>query len=243
MVRGWERTKNRSGEDLDMTMLKSGAKLSCFLSLWLAVCVCAVDANAQAAPLFSFSDDFSAAALKPQWSSTTTSLAVNVAPSGQRFLGRAGGNDGLSNDTVKLTLTGVPATGVVVVEFNLFIIRSMDGNEPFVFNANNVRYTAAFTFSNNKIAFHTEVTQSYPWPGSPPLTGAQGVETLHYNVLNPTHYSDSTYHLRFQIPYAAQAPTLNAIYFEFSMFGLQDITDESWGLDNVSAVIRQSTTQ
>ena len=49
-----------------MTMLKSGAKLSCFLSLWLAVCVCAADASAQAAPLFSFSDDFSAAALKPQ---------------------------------------------------------------------------------------------------------------------------------------------------------------------------------
>jgi hypothetical protein len=229
-------------------MLKSGAKLSCFLSLWLAVCVCAADANAQAT-LFSFSDDFSAAALKPQWSSTTTSLAVNVAPSGQRFLGRAGGNDGLFNDTVKLTLTGIPATGVAIVEFNLFIIRAMQGNEPFVFNANNVRYTAAFTFSNNKIASHTEVTQSYPWPGSPPLTGAQGVETLHYNVLNPTHYSDSTYHLRFQLPYAVQAPTItdptpNAIHFEFSMLGLpKDITFESGGLDNVSVVIRKSSTQ
>jgi hypothetical protein len=46
----------------------------------------------------------------------------------QRFLGRAGGNDGLFNDTVKLTLTGIPATGVAIVEFNLFIIRSMDGH-------------------------------------------------------------------------------------------------------------------
>ena len=232
-----------------MTMLKSGAKLSCFLSLWLAVCVCAADASAQAAPLFSFSDDFSAAALKPQWSSTTTSLAVNVAPSGQRFLGRAGGNDGLFNDTVKLTLTGIPATGVAIVEFNLFIIRAMDGHEPFVFNANSDRFEAAFTFSNLKIASHTEVSQSYPWPGSTPLTGAQGVETLHYNVLNPTHYSDATYHLRFQVPYAVQAPTItdptpNSIHFEFSMYGLTpDITDESWGLDTVSVVIRKSTTE
>ena len=191
--------------------------------------------------MFSFSDDFSAAAVKPQWSSTTTSLAVNVAPSGQRFLGRAGGNDGLSNDTVKLTLTGVPATGVVFVEFNLFIIRSMDGNEPFVFNSNG--FTAALTFSNLKIAFHAEMpTQSYPWPGSPPLTGAQGAETLHYNVLNPMHFSDSTYHLRFQLPTITD-PTPNSIHFEFSMLGLQDITDESWGLDNVSVVIRKSTTQ
>ena len=153
-----------------MTMLKSGAKLSCFLSLWLAVCVYAVDAKAQIPPLFSFSDDFSAAAVKPQWSSTTTSLAVNVAPSGQRFLGRAGGNDGLSNDTVKLTLTGVPATGVVFVEFNLFIIRSMDGNEPFVFNSNG--FTAALTFSNLKIAFHAEMpTQVIPGQVALPSRG------------------------------------------------------------------------
>src|SRR5215472_14243718 len=149
-----------------MTMLKSGAKLSCFLSLWLAVCVCAADASAQAAPLFSFSDDFSAAALKPQWSSTTTSLAVNVAPSGQRFLGRAGGNDGLFNDTVKLTLTGIPATGVAIVEFNLFIIRSMDGHEPFEFIGNG-RFRAVSTFSNIKNSFVTEVSQSYPWPALP----------------------------------------------------------------------------
>jgi len=131
-----------------------------------AVCVCAADASAQAAPLFSFSDDFSAAALKPQWSSTTTSLAVNVAPSGQRFLGRAGGNDGLFNDTAKLTLTGIPATGVAIVEFNLFIIRSMDGHEPFEFIGNG-RFRAVSTFSNIKNSFVTEVSQSYPWPALP----------------------------------------------------------------------------
>jgi hypothetical protein len=192
--------------------------------------------------LFSFSDDFSAAAVKPQWSSTTTSLAVNVAPSGQRFLGRAGGNDGLFNDTVTLTLTGIPATGIADVEFNLFIIRTMGGSEPFVFDGNAGRFNAAFTFSNNKIAVHTEVSQSYPWPGSPPLTGAQGVSTLGYNLLNPTHYSDSTYHLRFQVPYNVQEGEPNAIHFDFSYFGLTpNILDESWGLDNVSVVIRQST--
>jgi hypothetical protein len=227
-----------------MTMLKNRTQIGCFISLWLAFCVCAANAHAQATTLFSFSDDFSAAAVKPQWSSTTTSLAVNVAPSGQRFLGRAGGNDGLFNDTVRLTLTGVPATGVAVVEFNLFIIRSMDGNEPFVFNEDSIGFTAAFTFSNKKLAFQTEASQSYPWPGSPPLTGAQGVETLHYNVLNPTHYSDATYHLRFQLPYTVQANEPNSIHFDFSMFGLApDITDESLGLDIVSVVIRKSTTQ
>src|SRR5215472_15613266 len=151
-----------------MTMLKNGARIGCFISLWLAVCVCAANAHAQtpATTLFSFSDDFSAAAVKPQWSSTTTSLAVNVAPSGQRFLGRAGGNDGLSNDTVTLTLTGIPPTGVAVVEFNLFIIRSMDGHEPFEFIGNG-RFRAVSTFSNIKNSFVTEVSQSYPWPALP----------------------------------------------------------------------------
>jgi hypothetical protein len=107
----------------------------------------------------------------------------------------------------------------------------------------NTRFYAAFTFSNLKLTLHTEESQSFPWPGSPPLTGAQGVETLHYSVVNLFHYSDSTYHLRFQIPYAITDPTPNSIHFAFSMYGLQDITDESWGLDNVSVVIRKSTGQ
>ena len=116
-----------------MTMPKYRTLLGYLMSLCIAFCACAINANAQVPVLFQFSDSFEAIGVKPQWSSATTGLAVNTAPSGQHFLGRAGGNDGLSNDTVRLTLTGVPAQRVAVVEFNLLIIRSMDGNEPFVF--------------------------------------------------------------------------------------------------------------
>jgi hypothetical protein len=129
---------------------------------------------------------------------------------------------------------------VAVVEFNLLIIRSMDGNEPFLFSGNAFRFNAVASFSNDKNSFNTEVSQSYPWPGSPPLTGAVAVETLKYSVLNPTHFSDSTYRLRFQVPYNLQGGS-QSLFFEFSMSALQVISDESWGLDNVAVVIRQAT--
>ena len=107
---------------------------------------------------------------------------------------------------------------------------------------NALRFNAVASFSNNKNSIHTEVSQSFPWPGSPPLTGAVAVETLHYSLVNPTHFSDATYRLRFQVPYNAQAGS-QSIFFDFSMYALQDISDESWGLDNVAVAIRQASTQ
>ena len=69
-----------------------------YVSLSRVLCLC--DKRQRTNCFVSILQLFEAIGVKPEWSSATTGLAVNTAPSGQHFLGRAGGNDGLSNDTV-----------------------------------------------------------------------------------------------------------------------------------------------
>lgn len=65
-----------------------------------------------------YSNDFEGV-VGPEWSNTSTDMT----PTGDRsFLGQ------FSNDTVSLTLTDLPQHTDVAVSFDLFIIRSMDGN-------------------------------------------------------------------------------------------------------------------
>lgn len=219
-----------------MSISKKINKLRIYFSALLAV-LCISTANANAVET-SFHDNFSNATVKPEWTSPTTSLGINTAPSGQRFLGRAGSNDGLSNDTVVLTLSDVPVEGVAEVTFDVYVIRSMDGDEAFQFSGigtTSGAFHLATSFSNLKIPIQPpQSSQSYPWPGSLPLTGTYRIGNLHYSLVNPSHFSDSTYRLRFRVPY-----TGDTLILRFRMSGLQeDITDESWGIDKVDVVIR-----
>lgn len=216
-----------------MPTSKRPSRQRCLLPLVALLCVCA--ANAQAAQ-FTFKDNFSGPAVKPEWSSTTTAVGINVAPSGERFLGPAVGGSGFSNDAVVLTLSGVPAQGVADVLFDLYIIRSMDGEEPFVFGGNgdlSVSFNAVASFSNAKVPpAAIESNQSYPWPGSPALAGSVSVDTLRYSRINPSVVRDSTYRLHFHVPYAG-----TTLFLRFKMFDLQSVSDESWGIDNVNISI------
>ncbi len=164
-----------------------------------------------------------------EWSNTST----DTTPVGsRRFLGQ------FNNETVGLTLTGLPSHTDVTISFDLFLINSWDGNAtgygPDIWGLDvtggpTLLYT---TFSNLD---EGNFSQSYPdtYPAASPYpahTGASEVDTLGYNF-----YGNSVYNLSFTFPH-----TDGSIVFDFYGSGLQAIGDESWGLDNVKVEVGPS---
>jgi PEP-CTERM motif len=173
------------------------------------------------------SEDFSGGVTSPPWS--TTSIATT--PSGERFWG---GNIlfGFNNGTQNLSLSGLPIHSWVNLSFNLYIINTWDGGIPSP-AAGPDRWTVVelieagtlldTTFSNN---FNPGFPQNYPFSFGGPLvpyqTGAVSTGTLGYS------FDDAIYHISLLFPH-----TGSALSFDFSASGLQGISDESWGIDNV----------
>lgn len=163
-----------------------------------------------------------------EWTSSGTAINTMAAllPSdgSRKFLGQ------FSNDTVSLSLSGLPAHQHARISFDLYLLNTLDGNStyygPDIFDLSiaggeNIIHT---TFST---VF--EWNQSYPdmYPGGPypHHTGASEIGTMGFN----TPWSqDSVYKFSFEVPHSA-----NSVMFQFNYSGLQNINDESWGLDNV----------
>ncbi|MFN7526267.1 MAG: Calx-beta domain-containing protein, partial [Dolichospermum sp.] len=164
---------------------------------------------------FGYFNDFETAT-GTEWSNQTRSIT----PVGERnFLGEFG------NDTVSLTLNN-QANTTVTLEFDLFILKTWDGSygggpDIFTLSIDGGQTLLNTTFSN--------VGNEQAYPGTfgsatyPGRTGAVENKTLGY-----TYYGDSVY----RISSTFQAPSSNLI-INFAGSGLQDIGDESWGLDNV----------
>lgn len=167
-----------------------------------------------------------------EWSSTNR----DITPLGGRiFLGQ------FSNQVVTLTLTNLPAHTNLDVSFDLFIIRSWDGNGPAngpdiwdvsVAGVSNLLHTT-FSVLDGASSFPI-VPQAFPdaFPGGshPARTGAAENNTLGYFYTNGTTSvaADSVYRLSFSFPHFSNSLVLN-----LSGIGLQAITNESWGLDNI----------
>jgi serine/threonine protein kinase len=167
-----------------------------------------------------------------EWSSHLTDITQN----GRRFLGQFG------NDTVSLTLGDLPAHTDVTVSFDLFIIRSWDGNRlpgpgPDVWD---------LSVAGGQTLLHTTFAnadpsnirrQAYPgtYPGGeyPGRTGAAEIDTLEF-TRQGTPAGNSVYRLSFTFPHSTPSLVLN-----FSASGLQDLLDESWGIDNVEVQVTQ----
>jgi hypothetical protein len=171
---------------------------------------------------------------------------VNVdSPNGkQRFLGEFGGPTIVAappydpphfvrvDQTVTLTLRHLKPHTSVTVTFDLYILKSWDGN-----NANygpdrwrlSVRGGPTLvdtTFSNNKKTGAYDLSlQNYPVADTTPQSGASAVNTLGY-----TFYGDSIYHLAFTFPHNGDTLALD---FSSRLFEGKGTADESWGLDNV----------
>lgn len=170
----------------------------------------------------------------PEWSSQTRS----VTPTGARtFLGRLG------NGTVSLTLTNLPTHSQVSITFDLFCIRSLDGNGPAGGGADNWQIAIAGAPSpllKTNFAGYYGQTQAFPdlYPAGsyPGQTGADEVNTLGYNW-DDGKPMNSVYYFRgartFVVPHTASSITIN-----FTSFQTESIDNECFGLDNVGVTLQ-----
>lgn len=173
-----------------------------------------------------------------EWSSTST----DITPRGsRRLLGQFG------SETVNLALDSLPSHTQATVSFDLFIIRSWDGNRsdaygPDIFNLSVAggQTLLQTTFGNPNADFYSG--QAYPdaYPGgqNPGLAGAKESNTLGYrfgrsiNNFFQGYPLDSVYRLDFSFLH-----TDNSLQLNFSASLTEGIGDESWGLDNVKVSV------
>ncbi len=169
-----------------------------------------------------------------EWSSTTTS----VTPAGNRkFLGE------LSNGKVTLSLDKLPEHKYIRLSFDLYIIRSWDGNfiqtswdQVVGPNVITVSVQGGPVLMNSSFANISEYNQKQSYPDSygaadyDPRTGAVEKDTLGYIFYQMK--MDAVYKVSFLLPHRG-----DAIKIDFFAASLQNIEDESWGLDNVEAAI------
>lgn len=191
-------------------------------------------ASAGTSPTTVYSNNFESAEAG-NWSNSKTS----VTPTGRGYLGDFG------NDTVSLPLTNLPGHDSITIAFDLYIIRSWDGNittpgvGPDIWSYGMVHQDLgehtffATTFANQPSAWNR--SQSYPLAygdgESPMYSGAMEINSLGY-----THRDfdlSSVYHMEFTMP----EHTDSSATFWFRASGLQDLADESWGLDNVRVTV------
>lgn len=205
-----------------------------------------------------YSNDFQTG-VGAEWSISTFGggLGRDNAPAdaNRLFLGRNDGvNLGFTNDVVNLNLTGLAAHDKVTVTFDVYVINSWDGNGPLgnfccgpdMFGVSLADVTPGSatglltTFSNINANERTDgvqtgALQSYPQPfpnllGSPAFSGAFEVGTLGYDFFGGgAGDDDSVYRISLTFDHTASSLALS-----FFGVGLQELTDESWGLDNVS---------
>jgi hypothetical protein len=198
----------------------------------------------------------------PEWASSVISYRSTASPPGsgelpaplvtntespngsQRFLGELGGpaigkpgNPGYNHtrvdQTISLTLTNLPAHRSLTLAFDLYVLKSWDGNSP-AYGPDRFRVNIAdgpalldTTFSNNPKIKTDGSLQNYPYTNSPPWSGAAATNTLGYN----NFFCDATYRLQYTFPHTASVLRIN---FSSSLFEGKGTADESWGLDNVS---------
>lgn len=166
-----------------------------------------------------------------EWSHRQT----DVTPVGnRRFLGQFG------NDVVTLTLGRLPPHQGISVSFDLFLLNSWDGSTlpaqggPDIWDLSVAGGPTLLhaTFQNYDGSGAQSFPDNYPGRNYPPHTGA--AET---NTLGASWGRDTVYHLAFTFPHSLDSVALN-----FSGIGLQHISDESWGLDNVRIALTPDPT-
>jgi hypothetical protein len=184
---------------------------------------------------------------------TETITNVDSANATARFLGELGGPIVLKappydrdhfvrvDESIALSLDRLPPHASMTLGFDLYILKSWDGDSP-TFGPD--RWSVGLagspalldtTFSNNFKTATDRSVQSYPSPGSAPQTGA-AVNTLGYRFW----FGDATYHLTFTFPHAAASAI---VHFSSSLYEgkaeqARSTRDESWGLDNVRVTVR-----
>jgi hypothetical protein len=120
------------------------------------------------------------------------------------------------------------------VSFDLFIINTWDGNfgpDLWEFSVTDGPTLLHTTFGATDAETPQAYPDNYPEGDHPQGTGAAEVNTLGYE------FADTVYRLRFTFPHANSSVQLN-----FSGIDLQELADESWGLDNVRVSVTPAVT-
>lgn len=216
---------------------------------------------AQAAQVYSNSFNATPGTAYPEWSSSIISYASTANPPGagtlpapaitntaspnnaQRFLGEFGGppigipgdrgyNHTRVDQTINLSLSNLPAHSALHLAFDLYLLKSWDGNSPaygpdrFVLSVAGGPVLLDTTLSNNPKTNTDGSFQNYPATNSPPWSGAFASNTLGYSGF----FHDSIYRLQYTFAHTGGNVTLK---FSSSLFEGKGTADESWGLDNV----------
>ena len=151
----------------------------------------------------------------------------STTPSGKEFLGE------LSNDNEVLTVDSIPQHTALILEFDLYIIGSWNGNadDPVAGLPDIIEISVLGGPSLKKTTFSNKMRdkQAFPgdFPGSsfPPGTGAAELGTLLYPV-GSDFVSDAVYKLRLTFPHTATSVKLN-------FNGNHNGSIERWGIDNI----------
>ena len=168
--------------------------------------------------------DFATGPAGPEWNTTQ----VATSPSGQRFLGELG------NGSTTLSLNSLPAHTKLVLEFDIYIIDSWNGNggqgsasapdivEVSVVGGATIKRT---TFSN-KPSDPQAFPGDHPGAVNPAGAGALSKGALGYPPDND-HFGDSVYRLRLTFDHTSG---IIALRFASQQTSGQN---ERWGIDNV----------
>jgi uncharacterized delta-60 repeat protein len=176
----------------------------------------------KSAPGVAYSEDFEGT-IGPEWSLKTTGTTPTGA---RRFLGEFG------NQTVTLSLSNLPPHGAVTIALDLFVIRSWDGSigpgagpDQWSLTLGTGETVFTTTFANLVGSL-----QSYPasYPGTLYRWQSMAVETNSLGFVSGSAVQDAVYHIETTIPNNA-----TNLQVRFRGAGLQALSDESWGIDNV----------
>lgn len=190
-----------------------------------------------------YSNDFETS-VGAEWSHSNRMQA----PYGQKYLGD------FSNNLITLNLgegtiiyeEGLPQHTSITLCFDLYIIRSMDGNDSTYSSTFGSKGPDLWTLDidntvllNTTFANHLRTPSQTPqsFPGEyqdnyPAQTGASAINDLGYNTVSNGYinsvFGDSTYNICFSLDH-----TDDFIQINFQGSGMQILADEAWGIDNL----------
>jgi hypothetical protein len=153
-------------------------------------------------------------------------ITISRTPAASRgFLGDFG------NQTVRFATAGLPRHDSVVVELDLYVIDSWDGNRgsgdgPDVLSITDAeRGSLLRTTFTNKDELRQAYPDAYPGGDNPATSGASARSILGYAA------GDAIYHLRFAYPHTGSSIALTFAAELRDRF--PTLENESWGIDNV----------
>ena len=162
--------------------------------------------------IFTFEDDFEGGAIG-EWSNGTTNTAHT--DNFTEFLGNFG------NETVLLILNDLPTHSEVHLQFDLYLLDSWHGDTFGCFSCGPDSFRVGFGNSLTNLMDET-------------YGGDQALSRCDHLGFNPG-FCDTIYENLgdgFSFPHTGETLILN-----FSALGLQELDDESWGIDNVKVTL------